>query len=188
MLFHIFSALVYFQSNFLNIVCLFYPTPLNQAVIVKEIPVSRKLKACIYRCIYAVFSLIYEVWLSLVIIVIICYLKVIFSMFYRGYFVHLPCLWVLIYFILYTVAIFLIYQLFSYKLILLYLTVFAALSIDIFKSVEDSLIPFCLIVFGIWFPINLINVDFVCICRVKLVCALCCRKSTIGSRLCKPQQ
>ena len=164
MLFHIFSALVYFQSNFLNIVCLFYPTPLNQAVIVKEIPVSRKLKACIYRCIYAVFSLIYEVWLSLVIIVIICYLKVIFPMLYGGYFMHLSCLWMLVNLILYTVAVFLIYQLFSNQLVLLYLTVFTALSINIFKSVEDFLVPIRLVVSGIWLLILFVNVDFVCLC------------------------
>ena len=164
MLFHIFSALVYFKSNFLNIVCLFYPTPFDKAVIIKEIPVSRKLKACIYRCIYAVFSLIYKVWLSLVIIVIICYLKVIFPMLYGGYFMHLSCIWVLIYFILYTVPIFLIYQLFSYKLVLLYLTVFTALSVDIFKSVEDFLIPIRLVVSIIWLLVLLVNVNFVCLC------------------------
>ena len=70
----------------------------------------------------------------------------------------------LIYFILYTVAIFLIYQLFSYKLVLLYLTVFTALSVDIFKSVEDFLIPVSLVVSGIWTLVLLVNVNFVCLC------------------------
>ena len=77
---------------------------------------------------------------------------------------HLSCIWVLIYFILYTVAIFLIYQLFSYKLILLYLTVFTALSVDIFKSVEDFLVPIRLVVSGIWTLVLLVNVDFICLC------------------------
>ena len=66
--------------------------------------------------------------------------------------------------ILYTVAIFLIYQLFSNKLVLLYLTVFTALSVDIFKSVEDFLVPIRLVVSGIWLLVLLVNVDFVCLC------------------------
>ena len=70
----------------------------------------------------------------------------------------------LIYFILYTVAVFLIYQLFSYKLVLFYLTVFTALSVDIFKSVEDFLVPIPLVVSGIWALVLFVNVNFVCLC------------------------
>ena len=77
---------------------------------------------------------------------------------------HLSCLWVLVYFILYTVAVFLIYQLFSNQLVLLYLTVFTALSVDIFKGVEDFLVPISLVVPGIWTLVLFVNVDFVCLC------------------------